>query len=64
MVQSEHKKENNSAATLGFEEKLCAAPDRMRRHMDPAEYKHVALGLIFLKYISDGLSGALYATKG
>jgi len=27
--------------------------DQMRGHMDPAEYKHVVLGLIFLKYISD-----------
>ena len=38
---------------LGFEQKLWAAADKMRGHMDPAEYKHVALGLIFLKYISD-----------
>lgn len=46
------KKESNGAY-LGFEEKLWAAADKMRGHMDPAEYKHVALGLIFLKYISD-----------
>ena len=39
--------------TLGFEEKLWQAADKMRGHMDPSEYKHVALGLIFLKYISD-----------
>ena len=38
---------------LGFEEKLWAAADKMRNNMDPAEYKHVVLGLIFLKYISD-----------
>src|SRR5438552_5897604 len=44
---------NGTAANLGFEEKLWAAADKMRGHMDPAEYKHVALGLIFLKYISD-----------
>ena len=43
----------NNGATVGFEEKLWAAADKMRGHMDPAEYKHVALGLIFLKYISD-----------
>lgn len=43
----------NSGANLGFEEKLWQAADKMRGHMDPAEYKHVALGLIFLKYISD-----------
>jgi type I restriction enzyme M protein len=38
---------------LGFEEKLWAAADKMRSYMDPAEYKHVVLGLIFLKYVSD-----------
>lgn len=38
---------------LGFEEKLRATADKMRNNMDPAEYKHVILGLIFLKYISD-----------
>ena len=43
----------NNGATIGFEEKLWAAADKMRGHLDPAEYKHVALGLIFLKYISD-----------
>ncbi len=46
-------KKDGNGATVGFEEKLFAAADRMRGHMDPAEYKHVALGLIFLKYISD-----------
>jgi len=46
-------KKDGNRATVGFEEKLFAAADRMRGHMDPAEYKHVALGLIFLKYISD-----------
>jgi type I restriction enzyme M protein len=43
----------SNGATIGFEEKLWAAADKMRGHLDPAEYKHVALGLIFLKYISD-----------
>lgn len=40
-------------AKLGFESTLWAAADKMRGHMDAAEYKHVVLGLIFLKYISD-----------
>src|SRR6058998_780678 len=44
--------ETNSAA-LGFEEKLWLAADKLRGSMDAAEYKHVVLGLIFLKYISD-----------
>ena len=38
---------------IDFEQKLWAAADKMRGNMDPSEYKHVALGLIFLKYISD-----------
>jgi type I restriction enzyme M protein len=36
-----------------FEEKLWLAADKLRGSLDPAEYKHVVLGLIFLKYISD-----------
>ena len=42
-----------TSANLEFEEKLWAASDKMRNNMDPSEYKHVVLGLIFLKYISD-----------
>ncbi|MBI3976428.1 MAG: SAM-dependent DNA methyltransferase, partial [Armatimonadetes bacterium] len=38
---------------LGFEAKLWEAADALRNNMDAAEYKHVVLGLIFLKYISD-----------
>ncbi len=44
---------NGSAAALGFEDKLWKAADALRSNMDAAEYKHVVLGLIFLKYISD-----------
>ncbi len=43
----------NAGAPLGFEAKLWAAADALRNNMDAAEYKHVVLGLIFLKYISD-----------
>jgi type I restriction enzyme M protein len=43
----------NSSANLGFEAKLWLAADKLRNNMDAAEYKHVVLGLIFLKYISD-----------
>ena len=46
-------KNNGSGANLGFEAKLWAAADKLRGHMDASEYKHVVLGLIFLKYISD-----------
>jgi len=44
---------NNNGANVGFEEKLWKAADKLRSNMDAAEYKHVVLGLIFLKYISD-----------
>ncbi|MFZ1010570.1 MAG: class I SAM-dependent DNA methyltransferase [Candidatus Sulfotelmatobacter sp.] len=42
-----------NGSPLGFESKLWAAADALRNNMDAAEYKHVVLGLIFLKYISD-----------
>ena len=44
---------NGSSAVVGFERKLWATADTLRGSMDAAEYKHVVLGLIFLKYISD-----------
>jgi len=43
----------SNGANLGFEEKLWQAADKLRSNMDAAEYKHVVLGLIFLKYVSD-----------
>ncbi len=43
----------NSGANLGYESELWKAADALRNNMDAAEYKHVVLGLIFLKYISD-----------
>ena len=42
-----------STANIGFEQQIWAAADILRGNMDSAEYKHVVLGLIFLKYISD-----------
>ena len=44
---------NKNGANLGFESQMWAAADKLRGHMDASEYKHVVLGLIFLKYISD-----------
>lgn len=44
---------NGTGANLGFESELWGAADALRSNMDAAEYKHVVLGLIFLKYISD-----------
>ena len=46
-------KNNDSTANIGFEAKLWLAADKLRNNMDAAEYKHVVLGLIFIKYISD-----------
>ena len=53
MAKRATKSSNGNGANLGFEEKLWAAADKLRGHMDAAEYKHVVLGLVFLKYISD-----------
>ena len=44
---------NGSAAPLDFEAELWAAADTLRGNIESAEYKHVVLGLIFLKYVSD-----------
>jgi len=44
---------SKAATDLDFRAKLWAAADALRNNMDAAEYKHVVLGLIFLKYISD-----------
>jgi type I restriction enzyme M protein len=53
MARSKPPSSNASTAHLGFEAKLWLAADKLRNNMDAAEYKHVVLGLIFLKYISD-----------
>ena len=42
-------KNNSNGANLGFEQKLWQSADKLRNNMDAAEYKHVVLGLIFLK---------------
>jgi type I restriction enzyme M protein len=47
---------SNNGANLGFEQKLWQTADKLRSNMDAAEYKHVVLGLIFLKYISDAFT--------
>ena len=47
------KPRNDTPATLGLEAKRWQAADALRNDMDAAEYKHVVLGLILLKYISD-----------
>src|SRR5947209_16276191 len=52
-VNSRRTRARDNGATLGLEAKLWQAADALRNNMDAAEYKHVVLGLIFLKYISD-----------
>ena len=42
-----------NGASLGFEEKLWKTANKLRSNMDASQYKHVVLGLIFLKYLSD-----------
>jgi len=46
-------KSKQNTATIGFEQQIWSAADNLRGNMDASEYKHVVLGLIFLKYISD-----------
>ena len=53
MAKRNNSTKSSNGANLGFEQKLWAAADKLRGHMDASEYKHVVLGLIFLKYISD-----------
>jgi type I restriction enzyme M protein len=53
MARSATPSGKDSSANLGFEAKLWLSADKLRNNMDAAEYKHVVLGLILLKYISD-----------
>jgi type I restriction enzyme M protein len=45
--------QSNGGANLGFEAEMFKAADKLRGNMEPSDYKHVVLGLVFLKYISD-----------
>ena len=42
-----------TSANVGYEARLWQMADALRGSMDAAQYKHVCLGLLFLKYISD-----------
>ena len=58
---------STSGATIGYEAQLWQMADALRGSMDAAEYKHVVLGLLFLKYISDAFEerhAALVLEKG
>ena len=53
MARGTIARRDTTAGNGGFEAKLWQTADALRNNMDAAEYKHVVLGLIFLKYISD-----------
>jgi type I restriction enzyme M protein len=53
-------KKNGNGAEEPLEKQLWKTADKLRKNIDAAEYKHVVLGLIFLKYISDSFE-ELYA---
>ena len=53
----------SNTASIGFEQQIWAAADILRGNMDAAEYKHVVLGLIFLKYISDKFDERYHGTR-
>src|SRR5579862_7316217 len=61
--QKTEKSKSSNGANLGFEQKLWQMADKLRGHMDASEYKHVVLGLIFLKYISDAFQERYEALK-
>jgi len=52
-ASSSKNKTNGNGANLGFEAQLFLAADKLRKNLEPSDYKHVALGLIFLRYISN-----------
>ncbi len=56
------KQNKNNGANLGFESHLWAA-DKLRGHIDASEYKHVVLGLIFQKYISDAFQASTMTSR-
>ena len=53
MTRKTPEKSKGNGANVGYEAELWKMADALRGSMDAAEYKHVVLGLIFLKYISD-----------
>jgi type I restriction enzyme M protein len=50
--QNETKAKNGNGANLGFEAEMFLAADKLRKNLEPSDYKHVVLGLIFLRHIS------------
>jgi len=53
------KKSKEKKGSIDLKKELWTAADKLRGNVDPSDYKHIVLGLIFLKYVSD----AFYQTK-
>jgi type I restriction enzyme M protein len=51
--KTETKSRSGNGANLDFESQMFLAADKLRKNLEPSDYKHVALGLIFLKHISN-----------
>ena len=58
-MSKKKKKENKSS----IEQKLWLSADNLRKNIDAAEYKHIVLGLVFLKYISDSFESVYQKLK-
>ncbi len=52
MANGGQVRRNGNGANLGFEAELFLAADKLRKNLEPSDYKHVVLGLIFLRHIS------------
>lgn len=63
-VTSPKRKGNNNGATLGFEAQMFQADDKLRKNLEPSDYKHMALGHIFLKHISNAFETKRAALRG
>lgn len=61
MSEAQIEQPKNGNGDLGFEQKLWLTADKLRGNMEPSDYKHVVLGLIFLKYISDSFASKFQA---
>jgi len=53
MANEGRTRKNGNGANLGFEAELFLAADKLRKNLEPSDYKHVVLGLIFLRHISN-----------
>jgi hypothetical protein len=62
LTKASKQKNGGNGANLGFEAQLFFAADKLRKNLEPSDYKHVALGLIFLKYISNAGGNAMRRT--